>query len=265
VVHPRSLVEGVAVALIAACTGSLLAVSLSNDPKPAPAPATVSAQTVDVVQHARRDVVLSRPRTLSRYAFVERRVGVRSRPTRAASTLAALRTRTQDRTDELVLVMRRRMTSAGRAWVKVRAPLLRQPAVGWIPQRALSRMYRVRTWLIVDRRRLRATLMKRGRVVMRAPVGIGTEVSPTPAGGFYVRDRFVELDPGGLYGPIAFGTSARSRHVTDWPGGSMVGIHGTNRPDLIPGRVSHGCVRLRNRDIRRLSRRMPVGTPVTIR
>jgi hypothetical protein len=32
-----------------------------------------------------------------------------------------------------------------------------------------------------------------------------------------------------------------------------------------PGRVSHGCVRLRNEDIVRLSRLMPVGTPVTIR
>ena len=47
-------------------------------------------------------------------------------------------------------------------------------------------------------------------------------------------------------------------------GGGFVGIHGTNRPDLIPGRVSHGCIRMRNRDILRLSRLTPVGTPVTI-
>ena len=32
-----------------------------------------------------------------------------------------------------------------------------------------------------------------------------------------------------------------------------------------PGRVSHGCIRLRNRDILRLALLMPVGTPVTIR
>jgi lipoprotein-anchoring transpeptidase ErfK/SrfK len=43
-----------------------------------------------------------------------------------------------------------------------------------------------------------------------------------------------------------------------------VGIHGTDRPDLVPGRVSHGCIRLRNADIRALARRMPVGTPLTI-
>ena len=68
-----------------------------------------------------------------------------------------------------------------------------------------------------------------------------------------------------IYGPIAFGTNARSTFLTDWPGGGYIGIHGTNAPELLPGRVSHGCVRMRNEDILALSRLMPVGTPVTIR
>ena len=67
-----------------------------------------------------------------------------------------------------------------------------------------------------------------------------------------------------VYGPVAFGTNARSV-LTDWPGGGYIGIHGTNEPELLPGRVSHGCVRLRNEDIVALSRLMPVGTPLTIR
>jgi lipoprotein-anchoring transpeptidase ErfK/SrfK len=45
----------------------------------------------------------------------------------------------------------------------------------------------------------------------------------------------------------------------------MIGIHGTNEPSLIPGRISHGCIRMRNHRIRRLARLMPVGTPLTIR
>jgi lipoprotein-anchoring transpeptidase ErfK/SrfK len=53
--------------------------------------------------------------------------------------------------------------------------------------------------------------------------------------------------------------------LTDWPGGGFIGIHGTDRPALIPGRISHGCIRMRNADILALARRMPVGTPVTIR
>ena len=44
-----------------------------------------------------------------------------------------------------------------------------------------------------------------------------------------------------------------------------MGIHGTNEPELIPGRISHGCIRLRNADILRLARLLPVGTPLEIR
>ena len=68
-----------------------------------------------------------------------------------------------------------------------------------------------------------------------------------------------------FYGPIAFGTSARSASLTDWPAGGFIGIHGTNRPDRLPGAVSHGCIRLRNAAIRRLARLMPIGTPLTVR
>jgi len=62
----------------------------------------------------------------------------------------------------------------------------------------------------------------------------------------------------------AFGTSAYSPTLTDWPGGGVIGIHGTNQPQLVPGRPSHGCVRVRNPDMLRLSHLMPLGTPVWI-
>ena len=79
-----------------------------------------------------------------------------------------------------------------------------------------------------------------------------------------MREKLTDFgDP--FYGPVAFGTSARSPILTDWPGGGVVGIHGTDLPELIPGRVSHGCIRLRNADVRRLGRLMPLGTPITIR
>ena len=81
---------------------------------------------------------------------------------------------------------------------------------------------------------------------------------------FYVRDMLTRYRSP-FYGPLAFGTSARSSVLTDWPGGGFIGIHGTDTPELLPGRVSHGCIRLRNEDILKLGRLMPVGTPVTIR
>ena len=84
------------------------------------------------------------------------------------------------------------------------------------------------------------------------------------AGRFYIRNRLTRYRSPS-YGPLAFGTSARSETLTDWPAGGYVGIHGTDRPGLLPGRVSHGCIRMRNRDIVALGRLMAVGTPVTIR
>ena len=64
---------------------------------------------------------------------------------------------------------------------------------------------------------------------------------------------------------FAFGTSAFSPNLTDWPGGGIFGVHGTNQPPLIPGRISHGCVRIRNEQILKLKRMMPLGTPIRIR
>jgi lipoprotein-anchoring transpeptidase ErfK/SrfK len=52
--------------------------------------------------------------------------------------------------------------------------------------------------------------------------------------------------------------------LSDWPGGGVIGIHGTNEPGLIPGHPSHGCVRVPNDAVRRLARLMPLGTPVRI-
>ena len=85
-----------------------------------------------------------------------------------------------------------------------------------------------------------------------------------PRGEFIIRNRLTRYRSA-FYGPIALGTSARSTTLTDWPGGGYVGIHGTNEPELIPGAVSHGCIRMRNADIVRLARALPVGSPLTIR
>ena len=94
-------------------------------------------------------------------------------------------------------------------------------------------------------------------------MAVGESQWPTPRGRFFVRNKLVRFRSE-FYGPLAFGTSARSAVLTDWPDGGFVGIHGTSRPDLIPGRISHGCIRMRNPDIIRLNRLMPVGTPLTI-
>jgi lipoprotein-anchoring transpeptidase ErfK/SrfK len=101
-------------------------------------------------------------------------------------------------------------------------------------------------------------------VIWSARVGVGAPGTPTPAGRFYVREKIHNLRGDPLYGPWAIGTSAYSR-LSEWPGGGVIGIHGTDRPGLIPGRPSHGCVRLRNDDVTELVQKLPLGTPIWIR
>lgn len=200
----------------------------------------------------------------SRWAPVKRATVARARPDAGAGAVARLGTRTPEGTSNLVAALARVEAPDGRLWVKVALAALPNGRTGWVPRAALGGYGLVTTRLIVDRAHLTATLRRGGRVVLRAPVVIGRPDAPTPPGEFYVRNR-LERYRSPFYGPVAFGTSARSETLTDWPGGGFVGIHGTNRPDLLPARISHGCIRLRNRDILRLAELMPVGTPVTIR
>lgn len=130
----------------------------------------------------------------------------------------------------------------------------RQAALEWLPIRSpdpgnLERIYR--------------------RFAFGGRVAIGTQADPTPTGRFYVNSRIVPVEdgtarPDGFYGVFAFGTSAHAPNLSDWPGGGIVAVHGTNRPDLIPGRVSKGCVRVSNERISRLRALMPLGTPIEI-
>jgi glutaminyl-peptide cyclotransferase len=104
-----------------------------------------------------------------------------------------------------------------------------------------------------------------GRVVVRARVAVGRALTPTPAGTYYLTDLLKQPNPRGAYGPWAFGTSAYSDVLQSFGGGpGQIGIHGTNRPKLLGTDVSHGCIRLHNRVIRRLARTLPLGTPVSI-
>jgi lipoprotein-anchoring transpeptidase ErfK/SrfK len=211
---------------------------------------------------------LARPldpaRHVSYWAPVRRASIARREPAAAATPVASVATRTPEGTTNIVRVLGRRADGAGRLWVRVALASLPNGATGWLPRAVLGGYGSVDTQLVVDVDRLTATLRKAGRVVFRARVAVGQARWPTPRGRFYVRNRLTRF-AGPTYGPLAFGTSARSEHLTDWPGGGFIGIHGTDEPELIPGRVSHGCIRMRNRDILALGRHMPMGTPLTIR
>ena len=163
-------------------------------------------------------------------------------------------------------VLRAATDADGRPWVRVRLAVLPNGTTGWVRAHGARRLrHRTHAPRRRPRRGCEATLDRDGPAgPARCPSASARRAGRRRTGEFYVRNRLTRYRSP-AYGPVAFGTSARSPHATDWPAGGFVGIHGTDRPDLVPGRVSHGCIRLRNADIRALARLMPVGTPVTIR
>jgi hypothetical protein len=201
---------------------------------------------------------------IGHWAPVLRRVTVREQPRGTARAVTTLGTETTDRTRNLVLVLDGLDKSSSETWYRVRLPILPNNSTGWVPRSALGPLFLVNTHVYVERKTFTLTLKRNGVTVFTTRVGVGKPYWPTPPGQFYVRDKLTNFgDP--FYGPVAFGTSARSAVLTDWPNGGFVGIHGTSLPELLPGRISHGCIRLRNAAILKLATLMQVGTPVTIR
>jgi lipoprotein-anchoring transpeptidase ErfK/SrfK len=243
--------------LVGAAVAAVLAGARSEE-----SPATPALPTSPPSALAPNNVPIG-PHALGFWAPVVSATAAREAPA-DRTVVAAVPRRTPEGTSNVVLVHGHAVRRAGKLWVRVQVPALPDNRDVWVLRSTLGGYSPVRTRLVVDRARLRATLFRDERRVFRAGVGIGAPGTTTPAGNFYVRNR-LEKYQSPFYGPVAFGTSARSTEVSDWPAGGFVGIHGTNRPDLIPGRISHGCIRLSNPDILRLARIMPVGTLVTVR
>jgi hypothetical protein len=215
-----------------------------------------------------KSFAIPRPRLLgnrsgvTRWAPVLDPVEARERPSRSSPGVVHVGTRTPEGTTNLVVVIGEAVR-AGVTWVHARLAVLPDSRTGWLPRSALGGWQFVTTHLVINRARQTLTLYRAGRVVYRTRVGVGKPSTPTPAGRFYIRDRLTRY-ASPEYGPLAFGTSARSAYETDWPAGGFIGIHGTDEPGLIPGRISHGCLRLRNAAILALGHLLPIGTPVTI-
>jgi lipoprotein-anchoring transpeptidase ErfK/SrfK len=197
---------------------------------------------------------------LSRVVHVKVRQVAVYRSPRATRALMVLRKKDPRGTQRAFLV---RATT--NKWVRVCLPTRPNGSQGWVRARAV-RMY-TNGYRIVVRLRAHKLFLWRGTKRIAAfPIAVGTSSTPTPRGLFYVVELLKPRNPGGSYGPYAFGLSAHSERLKTFAGGDgRVGLHGTNQPGLIGSSVSHGCIRLKNTAIRRLARILPLGTPVYVR
>lgn len=100
-------------------------------------------------------------------------------------------------------------------------------------------------------------------------VAVGQADWQTPQGEFRVINKLEnpawqhpitqEQIPPGPENPLG------TRWIGFWSDGqAQIGFHGTNQEELIGEAVSHGCVRMRNRDIEALYQQIAVNTLVTV-
>lgn len=104
-----------------------------------------------------------------------------------------------------------------------------------------------------------------GIAVAGFPIAVGADESPSPTGEFAIVNRVSNpvYYHEGVVIPAGKGNPVGSR----WVGLSQkgYGIHGTNAPKSIGKAASHGCIRLRNRDMEELFGMLHVGDVVQIR
>jgi hypothetical protein len=193
------------------------------------------------------------------------RIAILARPKAGSARIAVLAQFRADFRPQLVLALDVLRTKSGKpSWYRIAVPGRPNGRSGWVRAAALE-LHPVKKRLIIYRGARRFEFWDGSRLVRSGRVAVGKPGAETPLGLFYVTDKFnPSIDPAwAILGAYAFETSAYSK-LTDWPGGGIVGVHGTPWPELLGQAVSHGCIRLDNRDVEFLRNRVPLGTPVKI-
>jgi hypothetical protein len=162
---------------------------------------------------------------------------------------------------------RRVLSVTGRraGWLRVLASERPNGRPGWIPEQR-ARLGSTDFSIHVDRSARRLTLRRDGRRVRSFPVAVGRPGTETPTGRFAITDKLHPDDPGSPYGCCALALSGhQTKLIPGWPGGDRLAIHATPQLETVGRAASLGCMRGHPRDIGRLMRTVPVGTPVFIR
>jgi lipoprotein-anchoring transpeptidase ErfK/SrfK len=149
-------------------------------------------------------------------------------------------------------------------WLPVNLPVRPNGSTGYVRASdvdVVSNEYRVKVELGAHR----LTVTQGTETMVEAPIGVGTQETPTPGGVYYVKELLQPPDPNGDYGAYAYGLSGFSNVLEEFNGGDgVIGIHGTNDPSSIGQDVSHGCIRVTNDVITEIAGYLPLGTPVEI-
>lgn len=118
--------------------------------------------------------------------------------------------------------------------------------------------------IVVSIQDRKLALLEGDRVVKVWATAVGSESTPSPSGTYTIANR---LSRPSYYRPGKVVPPGPSNPLgTRWLGLSLkgFGIHGTNVPGSIGRKASHGCIRMRNRDIEELFELVEVGDVVEL-
>jgi lipoprotein-anchoring transpeptidase ErfK/SrfK len=189
-------------------------------------------------------------------------VTVYTRPSTSAAVKTRLGKVNQNGYPTLVLVDSTKETG-GRVWYRVWLAMRPNGSRGWVPEGKLA-FYKTSSKITIDLSERTLSVYRRGALLETYPVAVGKPGLSTPTGFYFINQKLKPSAPGGAYGVLAIGISAFQPKLPDWPQGGPVAIHGTNQDELIGKAVSHGCVRMHDKDVLAVSRYVPAGSPVVI-
>jgi lipoprotein-anchoring transpeptidase ErfK/SrfK len=149
-------------------------------------------------------------------------------------------------------------------WVRVLLPDRPNGSSGWVRQsdaKITQNPYRLQVNLGAHE----IKVFQGTNEIYKGNVAIGKPETPTPIGKYYIRVLLQTPDPNSVYGPYAYGLSAHSEVLTEFNGGDgETGVHGNNDASVLGRSVTAGCIRMDNEQITKLSKMLPLGTPVEI-
>lgn len=153
---------------------------------------------------------------------------------------------------------------AEEGWLEVLLPIRPNGTTGWVEADQVEltiNPYRIE----IDASAYELIVYRNDEQALSTTVAIGNGNTPTPLGNFYLVELLRPSNQDGPYGSFAYGLSGHSETLDSFNGGDGgIGIHGTNRPDLLGQDVSHGCIRVANPTIEEMVEFLPLGTPVHI-
>ncbi|WP_347242166.1 L,D-transpeptidase [Nostoc sp. FACHB-892] len=133
-----------------------------------------------------------------------------------------------------------------------------------------NRLANAKTQVVVDLSDRRTYVYAEDEVIASYPIAIGKKGWETPTGSFQVfHMRHYPIWRHPITGKVfEAGTDSPlgDRWIGFWSDGrNEIGFHGTPEIDLVGTAVSHGCLRMRNSDVRLLYEQVSLGTTVLVR